>query len=446
MGKKVILCVDDEKIVLNSLKEQLKPIVGQHYRIEVAESGEEALSIFLALKADDIEIPLIISDYMMPGMNGDELLSYIHIESPKTIKILLTGQATLDGVVNSINKGNLYRFIAKPWHVADLNLATSEGIKSYEQNRTIESQNETLQKTNQELRAWTEAFVTTLSHALDTRDASTSMHSNRIAIYAKKTAEAINRVKYGAFKNLTFTPEEISELHYAALLHDIGKLGVREHILHKAKRLTDDRMTIIRYKFALCQNQLSTMPITEASHTLKQLEQDYHHLLSINAKDYLPPEDSALIAKLAKQSFKDFDGSDKMLLDEFEVQHLSVVRGNLTNEEREQMMTHSSMTYTLLKGIPWPEGLRRVPEIAATHHEKLDGSGYYNGLKADDILLQARILAIVDIFEALTAVDRPYRKRKTVTEALDVLAHEVGLGQLDGDVFDVFVQEKVYLE
>lgn len=446
MRKKVIICVDDEKIVLNGLKEQLKPVVGQHYRIEVAESGEEALSIFLALKLEGVEVPLIISDYIMPGMNGDELLGHIHVQAPETIKILLTGQATLDGVVNIINRANLYRFISKPWHVADLNLAVFEAIKSYEQHSTIESQNQILQKTNQELRAWTQAFVTTLSNALDTRDASTSMHSNRIAEYAIKTADAINRVKYGAFKDLVFTAEEINELHYAALLHDIGKLGVREHILHKDQRLSDDRMTLIRYKIALYQNQTSFESTLEAGQFAAGLEQDYQHLFAINTKDFLLPEDKVLIERLGGLHFKGLDGGDMCLLDQFEVKHLSVAKGNLTLEERELMMTHSAMTYSLLKGIPWPAGLSRVPEIAATHHEKLDGSGYYNGLKAEDILLQARILAIVDIFEALTAVDRPYRKRKTVTEALEVLAHEVGLGQLDADVFEVFVKEKVYLE
>lgn len=231
MKKQSILCIDDEKFVLNSLKEQLKGRIGNNFRIELAENGEDALEIFKELIEAGIEIPLVICDYIMPGMKGDELLQRIHALYPKTINILLTGQATLTGVINSINGANLYRYINKPWEAEDLSLAVFEAIKSYDKDRKIEAQTLKLQIQNSELVLWTEAFVEAMGTVLDTRDTTTAGHSNRIAKYAVKTAKAINHINYGKYKNFKFTEDEIKELYYSALLHDIGKIGIREQIL-----------------------------------------------------------------------------------------------------------------------------------------------------------------------------------------------------------------------
>ena len=148
MSKPVIVCVDDEIMVLISLRDQLAYHLGSNYNIELAESAEEALEIFEELRQEEIEVPLIISDQIMPGMKGDELLIQIHAQYPKTLKILLTGQASAEAVGNAVNAANLYRYIAKPWDKADLCLTVTEALRSYAQDKQLAEQNEALKTIN----------------------------------------------------------------------------------------------------------------------------------------------------------------------------------------------------------------------------------------------------------------------------------------------------------
>ena len=158
MKKSAILCVDDEKVVLVSLKNQLKRHLENQYTIETAESGEDALEIFQELLEEQIDVPVILSDQIMPGMKGDELLKQIHTFAPRTLKILLTGQANAEAVGNAVNYANLYRYIAKPWEQADLNLTVAEAIRSYFQDKQLEEQNQKLQQLNQELQKKVSTF------------------------------------------------------------------------------------------------------------------------------------------------------------------------------------------------------------------------------------------------------------------------------------------------
>jgi response regulator RpfG family c-di-GMP phosphodiesterase len=151
MSKPTILCVDDEKIVLDSLKEQLRREFGRDYLLETAESGEEALEILVELFEDKMEVPLVISDQIMPGMKGNELLKQIHVMSSSTIKILLTGQADAAAVGSAVNEAKLYRYITKPWEQTDLALTVAEAMRSYFQDKKLEEQNDALQKVNAEL-------------------------------------------------------------------------------------------------------------------------------------------------------------------------------------------------------------------------------------------------------------------------------------------------------
>ncbi len=449
MRRQSILCVDDEKIVLNSLKEQLKGRIGMDYNIEVAENGEDALAILDELHRDNVGVPLVISDYIMPGMKGDELLSRIHLKHPETMKILLTGQATLDGVTNIINRANLYRYIAKPWEMEDLFLAVTEAVKSYDKDRKIEEQNNALQQQNMELIAWTESFVETMGATLDTRDTTTAGHSKRMALYAVRTAEAINRVDYGCFKDASFSENEIKELYYAALLHDIGKIGVREQILLKEQRISLDRQMAIKYKLIWYRSYLwekkRIQPLDADESKLLENLQDYLHLiLTASSKEQLDEEEIRKIKEIARIKITDVDGNVKNLLDEFEVKNLTVPRGTLTEEERSVIRSHAEFTYNILKHIPWPAHLKNVPAIASSHHERLNGSGYYRGLRSEEISVPARILAILDVYEALTSPDRPYRKEKSKAEALAIIESEVRCGNLDKDIFEIIVKEKIY--
>ena len=153
VSRPVILCVDDENMVLDSIKEQLRGWVGDNFRIETAESGLEALGLLNELAEKKVDVPVVISDYIMPTMKGDELLKRVHAITPNTVKILLTGQATLEGVTNAINHANLYRYISKPWEKEDLGLTITEAIRSYYRDRELEQKNRELTETNNNLEA-----------------------------------------------------------------------------------------------------------------------------------------------------------------------------------------------------------------------------------------------------------------------------------------------------
>jgi len=158
MSKPVILCVDDERIILTSLKEQLRRRFQSQYLIETVESGEEALEILEEFMEDAIDMPVVIADQIMPGMKGDELLREIHCRAPKTLKIMLTGQANADAVGNAVNSANLYRYISKPWEENDLAMTVTEAVRSYDQDKKLEEQNLTLQEMNQDLERLNQAY------------------------------------------------------------------------------------------------------------------------------------------------------------------------------------------------------------------------------------------------------------------------------------------------
>ena len=443
MNKRLIICVDDEKVVLNSLKEQLLIHLPKTYRIETAESGDEALEIIDEYEDQGYEVLLVISDYVMPGMNGDELLEHIHAKHPDSVKILLTGQATLEGISQIINKAGLFRFIQKPWQKEDLILSTVEAIKSYEKDRQIETQNQELLKQNQSLNDWAYAFVDALGFTLDSRDTTTSGHSTRMAYYAEMLAKAIDASNEPPFATTSFDEFRIDALRIAALLHDVGKIGIREHILLKNKRLSDEHLKLIkqRYQFLRCliHNESKTREIKpEEKQFLEHIEETYNQIAALSTKDKLTDEDLDYIQNLAHTQFYTLYGEAIGLLTEDEADVLSVQFGNLTPKERQIIQSHAMLTHTILSGIPWPPHLKDVPEIAASHHERLDGSGYYKGLKGDELSTETRILGILDVFEALTSTDRPYHRTNSLEEAFAILEDEVNRGRMDGDILAIF--------
>lgn len=187
MNKQVILCIDDEETILNALKEQLDNIFGEKYKIETSDSGEDALEYFKELIDEGINVPVVISDYIMPGMKGDELLKEIHAISPGSLKILLTGQASIDGISNAINNAQLYRYIAKPWDKDDLVLTVKEAIKSFLQELKISKQYDELLVLNASL----EEKVKQRTEALSLADASKNMFFSIIAHDLKSPFNAL---------------------------------------------------------------------------------------------------------------------------------------------------------------------------------------------------------------------------------------------------------------
>jgi len=175
-----------------------------------------------------------------------------------------------------------------------------------------------------------------------------------------------------------------------------------------------------------------------------RLQAEITLLMDINKRGFVTDEEVAKVMELSKRTFADTDGATKPLLSEFEVDNLTIRRGNLTGKEREVIESHIAYTWEILRKIPWPKALKNVPHIAGSHHEKIDGSGYPHGLKGDQMLIQAKILALLDIFEALTARDRPYKPPMPVPKALEIIKAEVDANHLDRDLFELFVNNRVY--
>src|SRR5690606_13383485 len=263
-----------------------------------------------------------------------------------------------------------------------------------------------------------------------------------------------------------FSRRDLTELEYAALLHDFGKIGVREEVLVKAKKLYPHELEQVRSRIAYARKaaeadvlarKLTMMREGAGASDLARLDQELAARLAelddawriigeANEPTVLKEGDFTRIAELGVLTYVGPDGKPAPLLMPSEVESLQVTRGSLRSEEIEQIRSHVVHTHAFLSKIPWGKSLRRVPEIAAAHHEKLNGRGYPHGLTADEIPIQSKIMSIADIYDALTARDRPYKRAVPVDRALAILGYEVEDGHLDADLVQAFIEAGVYEE
>lgn len=311
-----------------------------------------------------------------------------------------------------------------------------------------------------------EGFVDASVTAIEARDPTTAGHSQRVATYTIALAEAVNDLKQGDLEHLAFTREELVELRYAALLHDMGKVGVKESVLNKASRLTDETMSLIHQRFetfkafssqiryeALFQRlQKDKRPPTDdelleirvAQEKLNaELNEIFQWINTIRRSEYLPDEVMERLEQLSSRQVTLGEHQRVPLLSEEELQNLRIRRGTLNDQEWENMRSHAALSESYLELIPWSADLKRIPCIAGAHHEKLDGSGYPQGLKGEELLPQVRILTIADIFDALTAWDRPYRKAASIEKAMRILDEESSAGKLDRYLVRAFAEQVV---
>lgn len=288
-----------------------------------------------------------------------------------------------------------------------------------------------------------------------------------MAEFTTALAMAVDRVNSGTFANLKFTPEQIRELRYASLLHDFGKVGVREHVLVKAKKLYEPDMELIRWRFHYIRKSLEKEYVEKKFRHLKEsgnagfsqyekyLELEYQErlaeinsffrvILDSNEPSVLEAGNFQKLEALTTHKLLLDDGTEVPFLKQNELVSLSVRKGNLDRMERAEIESHVSHTYKFLIQIPWTSDLRRIPDIAYGHHEKLDGSGYPLGLKSPEIAPQTRMMTISDIYDALTAPDRPYKKSLPQDRALDILKLEVKDGHLDQELLDIFIEAGVF--
>jgi HD-GYP domain-containing protein (c-di-GMP phosphodiesterase class II) len=312
-----------------------------------------------------------------------------------------------------------------------------------------------------------EGFVTAAVTAIEARDPTTSGHSARVATMTVALAESVQRAGQGPWRGLTFTREQLRELRYAGLLHDFGKVGVREKVLVKRKKLYSGQLELIRHRFAhAIQEAELAFERARADHLLAHGQAGYASalarlegeratrraelrrwldlVLSANEPTVVDAGSFETLDAVRGERWRDVDGVERPLLEEEELRFLMVRRGNLDERERREIESHVTHTYRFLEQIPWTAELRGIPEIAYAHHEKLNGRGYPRALGAEAIPVQARMMTIADIFDALTAADRPYKRAVSAERALDILHDEAREGMLDAALLATFVEARVW--
>lgn len=293
----------------------------------------------------------------------------------------------------------------------------------------------------------TDAFVEAIVDTIDMRDTTTSGHSKRIARYCLEMMRQINEDKR-VYKDISFSDSEMKEMYYAALLHDIGKLAIKESVLLKHQRLTHDRLEAIHHKKVYIKTCLKIRSDQEELSDdeldmLMHIDDYMAFIRQCNAKAAIDDLAIKKLEHIHKLQVNDCYNNEIELLNDYEYNHLIVKKGNLVSDEWEHIKQHAQKTKEVLEIIPWMKGIKNVPYLASSHHEKLDGSGYPLGLQADEITLPMRILSIVDIFEALTASDRPYKPPLSIDAAIDILKSEAQNGKLDGELINYFVENEI---
>ncbi|MEG5064571.1 HD domain-containing phosphohydrolase [Microcoleus sp. B3-A4] len=322
-----------------------------------------------------------------------------------------------------------------------------------------------------------EGFVKASVQVIEARDPCTYGHSERVAALTVRLSEEVNTVSSGGLRSIYFNNRQIQELRYAALLHDFGKIGVPEAVLTKQKKLYPAQLEVIRHRFGLAQRTMEMECVqskykyllehsayrkhsnqepecaqcqeieqldTKLAEAKSRLAEYWEVLLEANEPHILAAEPLAQLREISRQTYRDIDGAKKPLLNPDEIVQLMVSRGNLTPEERSAIEFHVTHTYEFLKQIPWTKDLKNVPDIAYGHHEKLDGTGYPRGLNKSEIPIQAQLMTIADIYDALTAGDRPYKRALRTEAAMKILRQEAAHNKINADLLELFDHRQVF--
>ncbi|TCS69213.1 HD-GYP domain-containing protein (c-di-GMP phosphodiesterase class II) [Sulfuritortus calidifontis] len=312
-----------------------------------------------------------------------------------------------------------------------------------------------------------ESFIDLINEAIDEKSPYTGGHCRRIPELAMMIADALDRQTSGPLASFKLSEQDRYELKIAAMLHDCGKITTPVHVVDKATKLetlfdrihlVDTRFEILRRDAEIALLKARLEALENGNHqsletaqrlyddTLRQLEADRQFLHKANiGGEFMDADDQAEVDRIAVYTWQDHYGKSMPLLNGDEAANLKIAKGTLNDAERAIINNHIVVTIKMLEALPWPKHLKNVPEYAGGHHERMDGKGYPRGLRGDQMSVQARLLAVADIFEALTAADRPYKRGKTVSEALAIMGRMMLDRHIDPAIFDSFVRDKVYL-
>jgi HD-GYP domain-containing protein (c-di-GMP phosphodiesterase class II) len=312
-----------------------------------------------------------------------------------------------------------------------------------------------------------EGFVSAAVTAIEQRDPTTSGHSLRVASYTQGLAEVVDAASSGPYAAAHFDREQMKEIRYAALLHDFGKVGVREEVLVKAKKLYPLQLDVVRQRFDYIRKEVEASTVRrklqvylerdrgDALAEIARLSEDFDQrlnriedytrfILQANEPTLLEKTASQKLREIGAQSFSDPKGMERPYLNSDELRLLSIPKGSLDASERLEIESHVVHTFNFLKQIPWTKSLKEIPEIARAHHEKLNGTGYPYKLHGDEIPLPTKMMTVCDIFDALTASDRPYKRAVPVDRALAILEDCVRANEIDSELFRLFREARVY--
>jgi HD-GYP domain-containing protein (c-di-GMP phosphodiesterase class II) len=294
-----------------------------------------------------------------------------------------------------------------------------------------------------------EGFVAASVKAIESRDPTTSGHSSRVAGYCVAAANVINETIDGVYKDVIFSEDQLKELRYAGLLHDFGKVGVREPVLIKAKKLYPGQLNLIRMRFAFIR-KCSELEYTKhgdesrLKNDVMEIDEALAVITSADEPSINIEDPTTKLGEYHERTYVTPEGEYGTWLSDYEYEMLCINKGSLTESERKEIESHVVHSHEFLQNIPWTSSLKGLPEIARGHHERMNGTGYPDGIGADELSLQSRIMAVADIYDALTASDRPYKKALSPEIALRIIKEEAENNHLDGDLVDIFIKSRIY--
>lgn len=306
-----------------------------------------------------------------------------------------------------------------------------------------------------------ESFIRLIATAIDEKSPYTGGHCRRVPELTMMLADAAAKCDSGPLASFEMSENDRYELHLAGWLHDCGKVTTPEWVMDKATKLSSiyDRIHLLETRFHAAKQQLELAALrriaagadraTEEQQCLEaqqHLDSDFAFLRRMNTgSEFMVPDDQERVRQIGKKTWIGPDGVEQLLLSSDEVKHLTINKGTLTAEERDIINHHIVATIRMLESLPYPKHLKRIPEFAGGHHERMDGKGYPKGLKREQMSVQARVMGIADVFEALTAGDRPYKKAMPLSQALTILGKMKLDGHIDPDLFDIFINQGVYM-
>lgn len=311
-----------------------------------------------------------------------------------------------------------------------------------------------------------ESFIQVIASAIDEKSPYTGGHIERVAELTMQIAQKVNEINYGKYADFFMDEDNLKELRIAAWMHDIGKITTPEYVVDKSTKLETiyDRLNTVQARFEILKRDIKIKLLEKYStphdsaieqtdsfladyaQSIKSLRDEFNFIQTANiGGEFMAPDKQEHIRQIGNTEIE-IDGQKQRLLTTEEVENLCIPRGTLSDAERQVINNHVVVTIKMLEKLPYPKKLRRVPEFAGGHHEKLDGTGYPNHLTDEQLSVQAKIMALADIFEALTARDRPYKKGKTLSEAMKIMNFMARDRHIDPELFQIFIKEKIYLE